>query len=95
MKVYISADIEGVAGIAHWDEAGKKQPEYQEFRAQMTADVAAACQAAAAAGATEILVKDAHGSGRNIIADQLPETARDPWLERTSLWHAARLRRSV
>ena len=76
MKVYISADIEGVAGIAHWDEAGKKQPEYQEFRAQMTADVAAACQAAAAAGATEILVKDAHGSGRNIIADQLPETAR-------------------
>jgi len=30
MKVYISADIEGVAGIAHWDEAGKKQPEWGE-----------------------------------------------------------------
>lgn len=76
VKLYISADIEGVAGIAHWDEAGKKQPEYPEFRAQMTADVAAACHAAVAAGARDILVKDAHGSGRNIIHDQLPDEAR-------------------
>ncbi len=76
MKVYISADIEGVAGIAHWDEAIKSKADYQEFREQMTLDVAAACEAALEAGATEILVKDAHASGRNIIAAKLPEKAR-------------------
>jgi len=32
MKIYISADIEGVAGIAAWDEAIKKSPDYNEFR---------------------------------------------------------------
>jgi len=32
MKLYISADIEGIAGISHWDEASKNKPEYHEFR---------------------------------------------------------------
>lgn len=76
MKVYISADIEGVAGIAHWDEATKGHEAYAAFRQQMSDDVAAACEAALAAGASDILVKDAHGSGRNIIHDQLPEPVR-------------------
>jgi len=31
MKLYISADIEGIAGISHWDEASKNKPEYHEF----------------------------------------------------------------
>jgi D-aminopeptidase len=31
MKVYISADIEGVAGIAHWDEAGKSNLSIKNF----------------------------------------------------------------
>jgi D-amino peptidase len=72
MKIYISADIEGVAGIAAWDEAIKKSPDYNEFRQQMTAEVAAACEGAIEAGATEIVVKDAHGTGRNIFSSQLP-----------------------
>jgi D-amino peptidase len=76
MKIYISADIEGIAGITHWDEATKSHPDYQEFRAEMTAEVLAACAGAEAAGATEILIKDAHGSGRNIIASDLPDCAR-------------------
>ncbi len=76
MKVYISADIEGVAGIAHWDEATKNHPDYPEFRELMTNEVIAACDGALAAGATEILVKDAHDSGRNILAARLPERAR-------------------
>ncbi len=76
MKVYISADIEGVAGIAHWDEATLGHSAYTQFREKMTEDVAAACRAALEAGATEILVKDAHGSGRNIVHDALPEEAR-------------------
>jgi D-amino peptidase len=76
MKVYISADIEGVAGITNWNEAEKNHPDYPEFRQRMTDEVVAACEGAIAAGATEILIKDAHDSGRNILADRLPECAR-------------------
>ena len=36
MKVYISVDIEGCAGITHWDEANKTHADYPEFREQMT-----------------------------------------------------------
>ena len=76
MKIYISADIEGVAGITHWDEAMKHNAEYHEFRDYMTREVVAACKGALNANATEILIKDAHSTGRNIIAAQLPECAR-------------------
>ena len=72
MKIYISADIEGVAGISAWDEARKQSSDYNEFRQQMTVEVAAACEGAIDAGATEIIVKDAHGTGRNIFSSQLP-----------------------
>ncbi len=72
MKVYISADIEGIAGITHWDEANRDHASWAQFRDRMTEHVAAACDGAFAAGATEVLVKDAHGSGRNIDAAALP-----------------------
>src|SRR3954471_23363500 len=76
MKIYISADIEGIAGITDWDEAKKAHPTYQEFRERMTDEVVAACEGAIDAGAKEILIKDAHGSGRNIIAARLPDCAK-------------------
>jgi D-amino peptidase len=76
MKVYISADIEGITGSTHWDEATKSKSDYREFQEQMTAEVAAACEGALRAGATEILVKDAHASARNILAAKLPRQAR-------------------
>jgi len=72
MKIYISADIEGVAGITSWDEARKDSNSYQEFQEQFSVEVGAACEGALAAGATEIIVKDAHGTGRNIIGSYLP-----------------------
>ena len=68
--------IEGVAGISNWEEADKTHATYPEFREEMTAEVVAACEGAMAAGASEILIKDAHGTGRNIIAARLPECAR-------------------
>lgn len=73
MKVYISVDMEGAAGVAHWDEADKRHPDYPEFREQMSREAVAAVEGARLAGATEIFVKDAHESGRNIIASMLPE----------------------
>jgi D-amino peptidase len=76
MKVYISADIEGITGITHWDEASKNKSDYRTFQEQMTDEVVAACEGALNAGATEIFVKDAHGTGRNIIISRLPEEAK-------------------
>jgi D-amino peptidase len=76
MKVYISADIEGTTGITHWEEADKTHPTYQEFRERMTDEVVAACEGAIEVGAKEIVIKDAHGSGRNIIAARLPDCAK-------------------
>ncbi|MGB1236751.1 MAG: M55 family metallopeptidase [Pseudomonadales bacterium] len=73
MKVYISADIEGVAGITHWDEARKNHSDHSVYCQQMTREVVAACEGAVRAGAIEITVKDAHGSGRNLIANELPD----------------------
>lgn len=76
MKVFLSADMEGTAGIAHWHEADRTHPDYAAFRELMTAEVVAACEGALAAGAWEVLVKDAHDSGRNLLADRLPEQCR-------------------
>ncbi len=72
MKVYISAEIEGITGVTHWDEADRQNPDNKEFKEQMTAEVSAACEGALQAGAEEIWVKDAHSSARNLIAARLP-----------------------
>lgn len=72
MKLFISADIEGVAGISAPSECDHaQQAEYLPFRKQMTDEVAAACAGAYAAGADGILVQDAHFSGRNLDIHRL------------------------
>lgn len=74
MKIFISADIEGTCGIAADAEADPNMPQdYGAFRLRMTRETAAACQGALASGASEILVRDAHGSARNIDPTGLPE----------------------
>lgn len=72
MKVYVSVDIEGIAGISHWDEALKAGPDYAPFRDLMTKEAIAACTGAQAAGATEILLRDAHESARNLDIARIP-----------------------
>ncbi|MBW2367658.1 MAG: M55 family metallopeptidase, partial [Deltaproteobacteria bacterium] len=72
MKIYISADIEGIVGVTDRDEIIKNSPGGKDFLEQMTAEVAAACEGAHDAGATQILVKDAHGPARSIIPAKLP-----------------------
>lgn len=71
-KLFISADIEGTCGIAHWDETEKGQADYAYFADQMTREVAAACAGAIESGFDQILVKDAHDSARNINPRNLP-----------------------
>jgi D-amino peptidase len=72
LKVYISADMEGVVGAVTSDQLGPSGFEYGYFRELMTAEVNAAIEAARAAGATEILVSDSHGNGENLLMDRLP-----------------------
>ncbi|HJM34601.1 MAG: M55 family metallopeptidase [Candidatus Marinimicrobia bacterium] len=73
MKIYISADMEGITGVTHWDEVDHNKSSYGQFQKQMSLEVAAACEGALEAGAKEIWVKDAHYSGRNILAEILPK----------------------
>lgn len=76
MKIYISADIEGVAGIAAWEEARSKSPTYPYFAKQMTREVKGACIGANKARAKKILIKDPHGLARNIDPSKLPKNTR-------------------
>jgi D-amino peptidase len=73
MKIFISADIEGVNSITSWSETDAPNAEYQPFKKQMNAEVAAACRGALKAGATKIFVKDAHDSAKNLDINLLPK----------------------
>lgn len=76
MKIYISADMEGITGASRWDEVNKDKDDYQKLVVQMTNEVKAACLGANDAGAIEVWVKDAHDTGRNIDISMLPRNAR-------------------
>lgn len=73
MKVFISADIEGIATTTDWKETHTQDPLAAPHAKQMTREVLAACEGAFAGGATEIYIKDAHGSGQNIDLALMPE----------------------
>jgi D-amino peptidase len=76
MRIYISADIEGVAGVTHLPTTGPGRFEWDLGRKWMTEEVLAAMDGAIAAGATEFVVADGHGSAHNLLVDRLPPTAR-------------------
>ena len=73
LKIFISADMEGVAGVVTGEQLGPEGFEYPRFREFMTAEVFACIEAAREAGAAEILVADAHGNGQNLLIERLPE----------------------
>lgn len=72
MRIYVSADIEGVAGVVSRDQGGPGAFEYEPARRWMTAEVTAACEAAFAGGVDEVVVSDSHGNGQNLLLDELP-----------------------
>jgi len=75
LKVFISIDMEGVTGVANWEDVSRDGKDYDLFRKTMTLEANAAVEGAAAAGATEIWVRDSHGSARNILPELLDRTA--------------------
>lgn len=75
-RVYISVDIEGVTNVTDWAETTLGDAQHGAAARQMTAEAAAACRGALAAGADEVWVRDAHDSARNIDATKLPRGVR-------------------
>ena len=71
LKVFISVDMEGISSLIHWDECTGGKRDYPFFQKIMTQETNAAIEGALAAGATEILVRDAHGGMRNILPELL------------------------
>jgi D-amino peptidase len=73
LKIYISADMEGVVGVVTNEQLGPQGFEYARFREFMTQEVNAAIEGAVAAGASEIVVSDSHGNGQNLLIEKLPQ----------------------
>jgi len=73
MKLLISADMEGIAGVVDPTHVTATHPEYQRFRKIMTDEVNAAIRGAFKGGVDEILVADAHGNKTNILVEELDE----------------------
>lgn len=75
MKVYISVDIEGVAGVSGGTQISEDKRDYSRMRHLMTMEANAAIEGAFAAGADYILVNDAHGPMTNILIEDLDTRA--------------------
>jgi D-amino peptidase len=78
VNLYISSDMEGVAGVCSWQQVDARtpHPEYATFRRYYTQEVCSAIAGARAGGATEVLVNDSHGPMRNLLLDDLPADVR-------------------
>lgn len=79
LRVLISVDMEGVAGVVHEAQtdpyAAVHASEYRRACEWMTEEANAAIRGALAAGATHVLVNDAHWDGRNLLAERLDPRA--------------------
>ncbi len=74
MRIYISADMEGITGLVSWAQCSRPAGAVYDFgfaRRMMTHDVNAAIRGARAAGATEVVVKDSHGVMKNLLIEDL------------------------
>ncbi|HET9849573.1 MAG TPA: M55 family metallopeptidase [Candidatus Dormibacteraeota bacterium] len=71
--VFISVDMEGMAGVVHLQQVMRGTPEYERSCRLMTAETNAAVAGARRAGATRFVVNDSHGDMRNFLLDELDE----------------------
>lgn len=76
MKVFISADIEGIAGVMRPEQCSPGHAEYQLARGLMEQEVNAAIDGAFAGGATEVVVADSHAAMTNLRAENIDARAR-------------------
>lgn len=71
--VFISVDMEGMAGVVHLHQVMRGMPEYERSCRLMTAETNAAIAGARRAGAQRIVVNDSHGDMRNVLLDELDD----------------------
>jgi len=71
VKVLISVDMEGVAGVVKGDHVSSQHKEYERFRRLMTAEANAAIEGALEGGATDVTVNDSHGGMTNVLIEEL------------------------
>jgi D-amino peptidase len=76
LKVFISVDMEGLAGVVAGADVSPSGPDYPHFRAIMAGETNAAIEGAFRAGATEVLVRDSHGDKRNLLPSDVDPRAR-------------------
>jgi D-amino peptidase len=76
VKVFISIDMEGLAGVVSGSDVSATGPDYAHFRAIMAAEANAAVDGAFRGGATEVLVRDSHGAKQNLLPNDLDPRAR-------------------
>ena len=81
MRIYVSVDMEGLAGVAHphqvvFGVGGVDRTDYDRSRALMAGEANAAVEAAIANGAREVVVNDSHWQMRNLRAEDLHDDAR-------------------
>ncbi len=75
MKIFISADMEGVAGVVHGEHTSRNGKEHERARKLMTYEVNAAIEGVFEANKATVVVNDSHGTMRNIIPEELNEEA--------------------
>jgi len=76
LKVFISIDMEGLAGVVTNSDVTPTSPDYPHFRTIMAGEANAAVDGAFLAGATEVLVRDGHGSKQNLLPGDVNPRAR-------------------
>jgi D-amino peptidase len=76
MRVYISVDMEGVAGVSHPNPTGRDDKGYPEAVELMTGEANAAVEGALSGGATAVVVNDSHGRMYNLPPAKLHPDAR-------------------
>lgn len=75
MDVFISIDMEGVAGVVHGEQVRRGSDDYPACRELMEQEANAAIEGAFAGGATRVVVNDAHGDMRNLRAAEIDPRA--------------------
>lgn len=81
MKLYISVDMEGLAGITHWkDEAEERERFRKAMNQQVEWVLDGIAQSKRNAEITHIMIADSHGGGENLSYDLLSEKDSRVWL---------------
>jgi D-amino peptidase len=76
LKVFISVDMEGLAGVVSNNDVSSTGPDYGHFRTIMAGETNAAVDGAFAAGANEVVVRDSHGAKQNLLPGDVDPRAK-------------------